>query len=53
MNAFILGLMLVLPIAALASRRLPIATITKMALTWIAIFTLLMLAVVIWQRSVA
>lgn len=50
MTAFITALMLILPIAALASRRLPVSTIFKMALMWVAIFGVLVLAVLLWQR---
>lgn len=43
--------MLMLPIAALISRRLPIGETVKMALAWLAIFALLYLVVMAWQQA--
>lgn len=40
-NFAFLALMLILPLSALAARRLPIASVLKMALAWIAIFAVL------------
>lgn len=37
-NALYLALWLVLVVSALASRRLPVARMVKMALAWVAIF---------------
>ncbi|WP_198283271.1 hypothetical protein [Sphingomonas sp. PAMC 26617] len=50
MSAFVTALCLILPIAALASRRLPVSTVVKLALMWTAIFAGLVLVVVIWQQ---
>lgn len=50
MSAFVTALCLILPIAALASRRLPVSTVVKMALMWAAIFAGFVLVVVIWQQ---
>ena len=47
--AFLL-LMLILPLSALAARRLPLGSIAKMALGWVAIFAVLILAVGNWER---
>jgi aspartyl protease family protein len=48
-NAFVTALLLILPISALAARRLPLGSIVKLALIWIAIFAVLLLAVWLWQ----
>lgn len=50
-NAFYLALMLILPISALAARRLPIAQTLKMALAWVAIFAVMFLLVALWQDA--
>ncbi|WP_170318369.1 hypothetical protein [Sphingomonas sp. PAMC 26621] len=50
MSAFVTALCLILPIAALASRRLPVSTVVKLALMWAAIFAGLVLVVLIWQQ---
>ena len=47
--AFLL-LMLILPLSALAARRLPLGSMAKMALGWVAIFAVLILAVGNWER---
>lgn len=47
-----LGVLLVLPIAALLARRLPIGRTIRMALAWAAIFLFAFLAVEAW-RSMA
>ncbi|MFC3580707.1 retropepsin-like aspartic protease family protein [Sphingomonas hylomeconis] len=43
-------LMLILPLSALAARRLPLGSMAKMALGWVAIFAVLILAVGNWER---
>lgn len=43
--------MLLLPISALAARRLPIGETIKMALAWLAIFLLAFFVVVAWQEA--
>jgi aspartyl protease family protein len=43
-------LMLILPLSALAARRLPISSVLKMALAWVAIFAVLILVVGNWER---
>ena len=48
-NALYLALMMILPISALAARRLPIADVLKMALAWAAIFGMMFLLVMLWQ----
>lgn len=44
-------LLLILPISALAARRLPIKDSLKMALTWLAIFGVLFILVYLWQQA--
>ena len=44
-----MALMLILPISALAARRLPVGNTVKMALAWFAIFGLVFVLVVLWQ----
>ena len=51
MNAFVIALLLILPISALVARQLPLGSIVKMAAAWIAIFAVLLLVVVLWQHS--
>jgi len=51
MNVFVTALLLILPISALAARRLPLSSIVKLALLWVAIFTALVLVVMLWQRG--
>lgn len=51
-DAFYLALMLILPISALAARRLPISQTLKMALAWIAIFGMMFVLVSLWQGAV-
>jgi aspartyl protease family protein len=45
-----LALMLVLPLSALIARRLPLGSMLKMALSWVAIFGVLILLVGNWPR---
>ncbi|MEP7006064.1 MAG: hypothetical protein ABI810_08785 [Sphingomonas bacterium] len=45
------SLWLILPISALAARRLPMKDSFKMALAWVAIFGLLFVLVVLWQQA--
>ena len=52
MNAFVTALLLILPISALAARRLPLSAIVKMALMWVAIFAALIAVVMLWQQGV-
>ena len=49
-DIFYFALMLILPLSALAARRLPIGSTLKMALAWIAIFVVLMIIVGNWGR---
>jgi aspartyl protease family protein len=49
-DIFYFALMLILPLSALAARRLPIGSTLKMALAWIAIFVVLMIVVGNWGR---
>ena len=51
MNALVTALVLILPIAALASRRLPARTVIKLALVWTAIFAGLLGIVLPWQHA--
>lgn len=51
MDALCLGLLLILPISALAARRLPVGDIVKMSLAWLAIFAVAFLLVAIWQEA--
>ena len=46
------GLWLILPISALAARRLPMKDSFKMALAWVAIFGGLFVVVAVWQAAV-
>ncbi|OYY72278.1 TIGR02281 family clan AA aspartic protease [Sphingomonas sp. 28-63-12] len=50
-SAAMLALMLILPVSALAARRLPISSTLKMAAAWIAIFAFALLAVTAVRRS--
>ncbi len=50
-NALYLGLLLILPISALAARRLPIAQTFKLTLAWLAIFGVMFLLVMLWQHA--
>jgi aspartyl protease family protein len=43
-------LMLILPLSALAARRLPLGSVLKMILAWVAIFAVLILVVGNWHR---
>jgi hypothetical protein len=51
-NVFVTALLLILPISALAARRLPLGAIVKMALMWVAIFAVLIAVVMLWQQGV-
>jgi aspartyl protease family protein len=51
-NAFVTALLLILPISALAARRLPLSSVVKMALMWVAIFAVLIAVVLLWQQGV-
>ena len=44
-------LVLILPLSALAARRLPIGDAIKMALAWVAIFGVLLIVVTRWQGA--
>jgi len=44
-------LWLILPISALAARRIPMKDSFKMALAWIAIFLTLFIVVALWQQA--
>lgn len=46
-----LALLLILPVAALAARRLPLGTTLKIALAWAAIFGGLFALVALWQTA--
>jgi len=46
-----LVLLLVLPVSALAARRIPMRNTFKMALAWVAIFGVLFLLVEAWQQA--
>ena len=46
-----LVLLLILPISALAARRLPITQTLKMALAWAAVFAAMFLLVSLWQGA--
>lgn len=50
-DVLLYAVMLLLPVSALIARRLPVGETVKMALAWVAIFALLYLAVVTWQRA--
>ena len=45
------ALWLILPISALAARRIPMKDSLKMALAWVAIFSVLFVLVVLWQQA--
>ena len=45
------ALWLILPISALAARRIPMKDTFKMALAWVAIFGILFILVVAWQQA--
>jgi len=45
------ALWLILPISALAARRIPMKDSLKMALAWVAIFSILFVLVVAWQQA--
>ena len=45
------ALWLILPISALAARRIPMKDTLKVALAWVAIFGILFVLVVLWQQA--
>ena len=49
LNGMLLAVVLILPISALAARRLLLGTTVKMALAWVAIFGGLFALVAAWQ----
>lgn len=51
-DALYMLLWLVLPISALAARRIPMKDTLKMALAWVAIFGIAFILVAAWQRAV-
>lgn len=51
MDVIYYALMLILPVSALAARRLPLGDTIKMALAWVAIFGILFVLVVLWQEA--
>ena len=53
LNALMIGLMLLLPLSALAARRLPAGSLVRMVLAWVAIFTVIVVAVLAWQSFTA
>lgn len=50
MMAVAIALMLILPISALAARRLLLNEVVKLGLVWVAIFAVLVGAVMPWQQ---
>lgn len=48
-DAVYLVLVLLLPVGALAARRLPLGDTVRMALAWAAVFALLFVLVAVWQ----
>jgi aspartyl protease family protein len=48
--ALIYALLILLPVSALVARRLPLSTVVKYALAWVAIFGVGLLAVLLYQR---
>lgn len=52
MDLVFYALVLILPVSALAARRLPLGDTIKMALAWVAIFGVLFVLVVLWQGAV-
>lgn len=51
MDMVYFALALILPVSALAARRLPLGDTIKMALAWVAIFGILFGLVVLWQGA--
>lgn len=49
MTIVLYALVLILPLSALAARRLAISEAVKLALAWIAIFGVLFVVVTLWQ----
>ncbi len=49
MTIVLYALVLILPLSALAARRLAIGDAVKLALAWIAIFGVLFIVVTLWQ----
>ena len=52
-DALIYALLLILPLSALAARRLPLGTTVRYALAWVAIFAVMFLLVLLYQRLTA
>ena len=50
-DIFFYLLLLVLPLSALAARRLPMKDSFKMALAWVAIFGVAFILVYLWQQA--
>lgn len=53
MQIVYLVLVLLLPVSALAARRLPLGQTIRMALAWVAIFATLVVLVTLWQSATA
>lgn len=52
MDLVFFALVLILPVSALAARRLPLGETLKMALAWVAIFAVAFALVVLWQGAI-
>lgn len=53
LDGILYALLLILPVAALTARRLPIGATFKMALAWLAIFGTAWIVVALWQDAFA
>lgn len=51
-DALYLAAVLILPIGALAARRLPLDKTVKMALAWVGIFGVLFVLMALWQEAI-
>lgn len=51
MTIVLYGLVLILPLSALVSRRLPIGDTIKLVLAWTAIFGVLFILATLWQGA--
>ena len=51
MDLVFYALVLILPVSALAARRLPLGDTIRMALAWVAIFGVRFVLVVLWQGA--
>jgi aspartyl protease family protein len=49
LSVLMIVLMLVLSVSSLMARRLPLGSVLRMALAWVAIFALATIAVLAWQ----